>query len=561
MSIKIFFASSFIILMVFFAILAFSLYTGVIRISISDAEEYHKDSLNKMASVLEIQLDNLNRFAGSLCYDMNYNSTNQGPEDLWEYREILKNLQVYSALNELDARFTLFLGSKNKGLSSHENVISMSPDLMNPLYSRNRHWMIDYSDMGDRLSYFIVHDGEYPERQVSVLISIGRDALHKQLEALNIRNKGIAFILDKEGRTIFSRDTSYKYLISQEDIKINQEGLLLLKNKKLRIMYTPLTEGLSLGLVFPDDSIMMPVKKNNRLLVILFTLAMILFTSIFLLLYRWITNPLQNLYTGMSSVESGNFEVVIQGHHINELDYILNKFNSMAARINLLMNEVRLESLRSQEAELRFLQAQINPHFLYNNLYFIYQVSIAGENEKAAEMAISLSKYFKSVTKPKDSLVPLKLELENLHNYIKLFSLRHPDRFRYEENIDEQLMHLPVPRLLLQPIVENSIVYGLDNSSDSMIVSITAKKVEKNVVITIADSGTGMDTAKMDELNMKLSNNPELLEGCGLKNPLQRLLFRYGSSSSIRLEVNDMQGITVSVTFPEKLENQKDILL
>ncbi|MCK4515614.1 MAG: hypothetical protein KAU31_10170, partial [Spirochaetaceae bacterium] len=209
MSMRVFFVVSQFVLMIVYVVLAYSLYAGVIRISVENAEAYHRDSLKKITDALEIQTENLSRFAASLCYDTNYNAGNQGPEDLWMYKDILEDLQVYSVLNELDSRFTVFLGMKGTGLSSHDNVIRMTPSLMDPLYDRDRQWLIDDTPGQEQLTYFIVHDGEFPSRQVSVLVAVDYEPLRKQLEGLNIRNQGIAFLKDSRGNIMFSRDTPF----------------------------------------------------------------------------------------------------------------------------------------------------------------------------------------------------------------------------------------------------------------------------------------------------------------------------------------------------------------
>ena len=546
-----------IVLLLVFLVFIYSLYIGVLRISIEDAEAYHNDSLTKLAQAMDIRFGSLSRFAASLCYDRDTIALNQGPEDLWAYKSLLRYLQVYSTLNELDSAFTIYLGQKGKGFSSHRNVISIDDADMRQMYENNNQWYIcdnpaardSNPEPEPELIYTIFHDGEFPEEQVAVGISIQVSQLRRLLNLLSIRNKGLAFLTD--GREIiYSKPHEITSVIDELGLPLKCNGSLYLWNRQVRVLYTPLNDYLSLGMVFPNDSLMEPVKKSNRLAIMLSILMAIVFSLIFILIYRWITHPLKTLAEGLGSVELGDYSVALGFHRIREVDYLYIQFDRMARRIENLLDEVHLENLRTKEAQLKFLQAQINPHFLYNNLNYIYQMSMSGDNTLSAEMSIALSTYYREVTKSSSLRNTLLKEIEMIEVYVTIFRLRLPDSLFLSTRIEQAIEQLEVPRLILQPFVENSIKYGLDTIDRALTIQIHGYIKEKMVHIIITDNGKGMRNSAIKELNVQLSLDHPTLKGAGLRNSIQRLQLHFNHSVSIHVQKNQPYGLSIEIIIP-----------
>jgi two-component system, sensor histidine kinase YesM len=533
------------------------LHLGVSHITTEMTETFSSETLSKIAGDFSMRLRGLSRFAVQLGTDSDIVAVNEEDENLWVYKDILNQLQRYAALNETESRLTLYLGQKGKGLSSHDNLFPIDAAYLTREAEHLNIWYIrkgpSYEESS--LRFFFVNNPDMLEQQVSILVEIDFTYLSQLLSGLNIKGGGTAFLVDPHGNELISGDYEKIREAVNEDLLFDihdQEGIVYAKDKQIRLLYTELSgTGLILGMAFTDSMFMEPVQRANRFVLLLFSIAAVLIISQYPFLYLSIRTPLGTLRKGMLSVEQGDYSRELNSHWLLEIDYIYHQYNRMVRRIESLLNEVKLEHLRTQEAEYKFLQAQINPHFLYNSLNYIYQMSIAGDSENAAEMSIALSSYFKAASRANRPVVPLQAELENITVYMKIQELRHPDRVSYEVTVDDGALNTEVPRLLLQPFVENSLVHGMETADRSVHISISATIRDHDLELIVEDDGPGIPENKLNEMNLLLRDQPEKLTGCGIRNPCLRLRNRYGQSAGVRLVSRQPHGLTVILNFPE----------
>lgn len=207
---------------------------------------------------------------------------------------------------------------------------------------------------------------------------------------------------------------------------------------------------------------------------------------------------------------------------------------------NIELNERLIHSqLKEREAELRALQAQIKPHFLYNTLDSIYWMAILQKNQDIAEIAVALSETFKLSLNKGEDLIPIAKELEHIHHYLTIQNFRYQNRFHYIEDVDPVLLDKPILKLLLQPFVENAIYHGLETKCGEGTIELKGQIEGEWIIFTICDDGVGIEDLSVTE------------SGYGLKNVRERLMLLYGQDSTLTLSSKVNEGTCIEIRFRE----------
>ncbi len=324
-----------------------------------------------------------------------------------------------------------------------------------------------------------------------------------------------------------------------QTIEVNRQSYLVQ-------MVTSSSLGWSLFHYIPLDHFLMPLKQVKWLtrasLIFLFLTGIVLS----FLLYRNLKRPISHLVRNIDALSDDRYETRIHLKANNEFDYLFERFNEMAAHIQTLIEDVYEAKLRSQEANYKQLQSQINPHFLYNCLFYI--VSMANKDPSAVtQMAQNLSHYYRFITKNQSQDIELIEELKLVRSYLSVQSLRNK-RLRYDIQVDEEMMHTMIPPLLLQPVVENSIVHGIDNKKDAGWISIKGVIQHDTHYLIVEDDGAGVSTEQLEILNRQVAGDRlHNDQGLALWNIHQRLNHHYGKTAGITLETSEYGGLRVSI--------------
>ncbi|MCM3728776.1 sensor histidine kinase [Neobacillus cucumis] len=215
---------------------------------------------------------------------------------------------------------------------------------------------------------------------------------------------------------------------------------------------------------------------------------------------------------------------------------------------NKELNEKLVQAqLKEREAELRTLQAQIKPHFLYNTLDSIYWMAIMQNNHDIAKIAVALSESFKLSLNKGEDLIPVSKELEHIRHYMTIQNLRYQDRFQYIENVDPHLMEKKILKLMLQPLVENAIYHGLEPKVGEGIIELTGKEKDGWVIFIVRDNGVGIKDLKTTK------------QGYGLRNVRERLLLCYGTDSTLSISSKVNEGTSIAIKFRTNAREVKDV--
>ena len=260
----------------------------------------------------------------------------------------------------------------------------------------------------------------------------------------------------------------------------------------------------------------------------------------------------------MRCVQSGDFSHYIDHNDNDELGELIDSYNYMIGKMSILIDEQYKLGKSVKNAELKALQSQINPHFLYNTLDMINWMSYKKMNSEISHAVKNLAKFYKlSLNKGKD-LVPIKDELQHATLFVNIQNMRYNNRISLKFNVDESINDYLIPKITLQPIIENSINYGiLGKGEGTGTISILGYSINSDVILTISDDGIGMTEDKLKELiDNKLTSSKG--SGYGLKNINKRIKLLYGDNYGLSFKSVYNYGTTVIIKIPPIKEIEKN---
>jgi two-component system sensor histidine kinase YesM len=291
------------------------------------------------------------------------------------------------------------------------------------------------------------------------------------------------------------------------------------------------------------------------MIIIAATLLILSILSIFFAMD--ILTPIKRLVQGMKTMQESKTHDEIIIDRQDELGYLSQCFNDMSREIDILVNRVYKEQLTRKEAEIKTLQAQINPHFLFNTLESINWMARLNNVDEISEMVTALSALMEAGIGKGGPLVTIKEEIDFVDSYILIMKNRYGERLDFNKSIDSSLLGIKVPKLLLQPLVENAIYHGVDKFRKQGKIYLIIRKIDQRVEIEVLDNGQGMTEENIRELNKNLNegNDAYLFSensgmGIGLKNVNRRIKLFYGVEYGVRVESIYEEYMKVVVTIP-----------
>ncbi len=283
------------------------------------------------------------------------------------------------------------------------------------------------------------------------------------------------------------------------------------------------------------------------ILLFLLTVSLLVVKRIISKVYR----PLDKVVRKMDDVASGSLKTRINVEHMGEdFTKLAVGFNSMLEEILVLMEQVKMEQHQIEQIRFNALQSQIQPHFLYNTLECIHWQAMVDGNEEISTLVKALAKYYRICLSGGHDVIPLKMELEHVRNYLIIQNMRYDDIIGSEFDVEEAASDVMIPKLTLQPLVENSIYHGIkvkEGKTGSLFLKV--RKRSSDVLITLADTGTGMSQQQIDEMNQHLSEYDDSF-GYGVRNVNKRIELLYGEEYGLYYLRNESGGVTVEIRLP-----------
>ncbi|MDR6550621.1 histidine kinase [Paenibacillus qinlingensis] len=298
--------------------------------------------------------------------------------------------------------------------------------------------------------------------------------------------------------------------------------------------------------------------SNTRILVLLIVLviciAVVISTGIAIQLSKSTTRNIKVLEQTMRKVEDGNFDVRIVPQGNDEVGILSVRFNFMLSRINDLINTVYKERIAKQQAEFTVLISQINPHFLYNTLGTVKWYAHMNQQSEIVGMVSAVIDMLKSSVRRVGEFHRLELEVNLLNNYIFIQKMGYGDAFQLRNEIDDSLLDCEVPYFILQPLVENAILHGIEMSKGLGLITLGAFIEGEQLVLIVEDNGMGMDAHQVDNLLSGVNQKETVpgLNGIGIRNVHERMQLYYGESYGLSYESVPGLGTKAILRMPYK---------
>ena len=361
-------------------------------------------------------------------------------------------------------------------------------------------------------------------------------------------NRLYTFHDNKIAKETFGRQET----IISESLQKNSQLPIANLRKNNFVQHQELSDDYRILAVLDKKSVKTETGKNLAPLIV----GIIVLDSILLIfLYKTFKRYSQQISVVMQAMEqtaAGNLETRIDTTKTEyELKELSIGINEMLDSINQFVEDIYKLEIKQQDAHMRALQAQINPHFLYNTLEYIRMYAISEGSEELADVVYAFSALLRNNTN-QEKTITLKEELDFCEKYVYLYQMRYPNRVAYHFMIDPDLEKIEVPKFVIQPLVENYFKHGIDFTRFDNALSVKVLQGDKRVRIIIKDNGRGMTEKRLKQVEEKLSHpKVELHESIGLQNVNERLRANFGSSYYMSLENNETGGLTVSITFKE----------
>ena len=478
-------------------------------------------------------------------------------------------LAAYQFKEQNQLRYIEF---RDRGTSSAERNQFAEQDIFNKISEKmeeehiNKTYYIDEHDdlyIGQKIFY-----RETYQHSGTIVVKVDKKYLMHKYEALLEDAKEAIYVQANGSSELITLGNlnEEKKLKLNEFIKMNPEQDIVYQeeNKKEAVIYNMFqTENLTIGtaVYISTDILLEEIRALSRFIFMLCISILPIFLLLANKLYKELIYPVYLLSDKMQQIEKGEMGVQIKGDYKNEIGYVYSSFNKMSKQIQYLVNCVYREQVFLKSSELKALQDQINPHFLYNTLEMINWRARMSGNDDIAQMIEALSGIMEVNIDRRDShFLTIKEEIEYLRNYIFLIQKRFGERIQFKTIVDDKLFDYVIPRLVLQPLVENAINHGIEPVGEGEIAIQVVEKGE-DLHILIKDTGEGIEPQRLEYLQSELQHTQKVyIESetenktrthIGIINVQKRIKLLYGEEYGIVINSERGKGTEIIMKLPK----------
>ena len=387
--------------------------------------------------------------------------------------------------------------------------------------------------------------------KINVLyIEINRKNLFQWFENMTDTDYGV-YLVNENNRIIYNTQKFSKknrnQILSLKEVKKEK------KNQKNYIVTKEEIEDSGWSVYLYRPSTVIREKIEDILHKVIFT---VLISSIICLIcIRSLTKKtvrgIEQLQKNMKEIEKGNFELHVHSESKDEVGDLIRGFGAMVSKIRILIEEVYTGNIKQKEYEMRALQAQINPHFLYNSLSLINWMALEEGQEEISKITLAMSSFYRTALNKGNNIILLENEIENIKSYLEIQLMMHDYEFDVEIKVDDTIKKCEVLNLILQPMLENAIEHGIDLKTDGR-GKIRVEAIDRGdvLLLEVEDNGIGMEEEVQDVILTKLS------KGYGLRNVNERIRLYYGEEYHITIESKLGVGTKIITTLPKRIREE-----
>lgn len=391
-------------------------------------------------------------------------------------------------------------------------------------------------------------------------VKLSSDNIRKQMMSFNMYEKG--------GVVLSNSDQNYQSVVGNDiglDMQIFEKKMddktfrgsdgekYLLVNNYSDYLNMDLSSYVSERLIYSD-------LYHYRNLFLLFTgVAIVMVTAYLVSANMFINRPIKLLVKSLVKVEQGELDVRIQHKSNDEFGYLYSAFNRMLDSLDEMIEQNYRQKMLTQDAELRQLQSQINPHFLYNSFFILYRMAKDEDYENITEFLTYLSDYYRYITRNALSEVPLTDEVNHARKYAQIQFIRFRKRLSIDfEDLPRQFNNLMVPRLILQPLLENAFNHGLKDVASDGLLKVSFEEKADTLVIKVEDNGEGVGKEEFLRLQQRLEQTGDMEETTGLLNINKRLQLKFGKEYGLRLVQPETGGMCSELLLPLNKDKEEE---
>ena len=480
------------------------------------------------------------------------------------YGDVISGYPLKELKDDIDPRDnTWFINAIKK----KENLHFSTPHVQNLFVdsSYKYKWVVSLSRAVE-----ITNNGE--TSQGVLLVDMNFSGIEQIFKNIDISKSGYLYLIDSNGEIIYHprqqliysnlMNENNKYAVNYEDGTIIEEI-----NGEDRLVTTKTVgyTGWKIVAVTPMSDITQNY-RHMRIFSILITLfGILILTIINILVSSKISTPIRRLEYKVREFEEGVRDIDFSTEGSYEVKHLGKAINSMVDQMHLLMNNIVKEQELKRKTELDALQAQINPHFLYNTLDSIIWMIEGERYEGAITMVTALARFFRISLSKGKNIIKLKDELEHVRNYLTIQNIRYKNKFTYEINAEEDVLDLACIKLVVQPLVENAIYHGMEYMDGDGEIVINAYRVENEAIIEVRDNGLGMTEDVVESLLQKTTISKKG-SGVGLRNVNERIKLYFGDIYGLEINSEPDEGTSIKIHIPvisydeyERGENNRNV--
>lgn len=520
-------------------------------------EKQTKESITKTADYVSAYLDKIKTLSNLIAMYPQISEILQSPNS--EHEADLTAMVNISANNDPRIQTIAVISKNGFAVTSNSDMaIPLSRNMMHeawyqaaikaeqmPVVTSIRHG--DFTGSRENLVISISHEivDEEKKHLGVVLIDVSYRFIEDYMLSIDLGDSGYAYILDNKDQLLYHPDEA----VFMDEGKKQELVELSKQDKKLSNYFITQTEiphsnWKLIGVSSAENIILLKRRLVEGILIV--NLFLILASIILsFMISKKLTKPIVELQNAMTDLDASWGHISISPGSSVEIIALATEYNSLLDRIKALTEDIARKENSKRVLELKALQSQINPHFLYNTLDTILWLAEFGENEKVVSVSKSLGELLRLSLDIHQTEVPLKVELAGVENYLKIQQMRYEDKIQYCISGEEELLPVPVPKMILQPIVENSIYHGIRKKEGVGHIEIQYRQEKEDLMIIVSDDGVGYSSnIKREEQNLIKTK----LGGIGMKNVDQRIKLLYGDKYGIRIQDNQPNGMLVIYT-------------
>ncbi|WP_246132304.1 cache domain-containing sensor histidine kinase [Paenibacillus hemerocallicola] len=553
---------------------------------VEQTTERTRTALSSSMDYIDLTLQNVEEISTVIATDSNMlrllekSGPGLSPQAVLNFLDLLKQLSSITSINHMISQVSIYHSPSGVLLSTTNG----SKRVTNPAQQDWLAQMARFSGSGivytmseeptpegktfgdligaDGISLVRVMDLNNPLRQPNLLaVTLSKAKL------LNL----IHSLLPSENAQIYLMNDNRKIITGSDDATAEQLSARMADEDMFTVQVNSKYYKWSLLLMQPRKEVYAKSEQMQLYTYVIIGISVLLALWISWAVYSGIASPVQKLMQGMKRAGSGNFNVKLENDRQDEFGYLTQSFNQMILDQKQLIEHGYEQQLRLAVTELKFLQTQINPHFLYNTLDSIYWAAKNYEADEISEMVLNLSRFFRlSLNKGTDTFT-VEETVAHLHYYVRVQQLRFLDKFSVAYDIQEESKTIPIMKLLLQPLVENAILHGLEQRDRGGELIVRARLEDGFVHMTVTDNGVGMPQDRLryisgelervfapDKPGLSLPPWENAKDLYGLRNVASRVRMVYGKRSRMEIDSREGEGTSVTVRLP--LDRCKEML-